>query len=360
MLGLTAFDDDLYYASLARIGRFRFHRAAQASGTDANQIGAHAALQILNYALLETLRNVASPTNEPSLRNKEKWFALGLASERGFGQEHDPVAAAACYRKSAALGCAEADYRLGFLLEMGISQPQAHETVEACYRRAAKHGSQQALCALGQRALFRSIPTNDPAKSLACFAKAREDEWNVPWTYCGFLDDCFTKGRTVDTDALADYYRYDLMPGTSDLGNVNHWIHGGDDMRVRLARFLQSQGIAKGTVFLSWCRMLGRLLPKDISLGTRYAEDSAADGNPHYLHYLAWVHLQQPDKGGANQAIDCLERAGAAGYEVAVRDLQLLGRKGLLDPDALQAVAQHLPVRLRLSAYGFVDGAATE
>jgi TPR repeat protein len=412
MLGLTPFDDDLYYASLVRIGRFGCWRALKGAGERRNEADLHLLARTipdvpdlagesrsagdgtdmpqlkvlfdeksndlneddrnrlfasyfllarrmivreLDFSIGERIGNLGMPYDAPSLRDKEMLFARGLAHERGFGLPFDGAQAAAAYRESGELGCGEALYRLGYLLEMGLASPKGDEDCAALYARAATQGSQLALCALGQRLLFRNLATQDYYESLELFARAREDEWNAPWDYCGLLGDRLPGDSSITDADLVQYFQYDLAPGSSHLNHTFHWIDGGDDLRVRLAKHLHVHGIPQGSAYLSWCHMIGRLLPFDRKLGLEYAKAAAKAGVPEHLHYFAWVLLQRPGNGGARLAITCLERARDGGYESAGRDLDILGENGLLDPDALHASVRNLPPQLQLTLYGFID-----
>jgi hypothetical protein len=409
MLGLTPFDDDLYYASLVRIGRFgcwcalkgagernngaELHLIARmipdapvsadepspaGDGTDMSQIKSLFGEQShdfegdernrlfasyyllvrrmivgeLDFAISERIGNLGLPYDAPSLRDKEMLFARGLAHERGFGLPFDAKQAADAYRESGKLGCGEALYRLGYLLEMGIASPKGSEDCDSLYARAADQGSQLALCALGQRLLFHNLASQDISESLELFARAREDEWNGPWDYCGLLSNLFPTDKPLTDADLVQYFQYDLALGSGHLNHPLHWIEGGDDLRVRLAKHLHAQGIPFGAAFLSWCHMIGRLLPFDRKLGLEYAKAAVRGGVPEHLHYFAWVLLQRPGTGSAGLAITCLERARNGGYESAGRDLEILGENGLLDPEALHASAKKLPAKLQLAQYG--------
>jgi TPR repeat protein len=125
-----------------------------------------------------------------------------------------------------------------------------------------------------------------------------------------------------------------------------YWYDQMDEITLRLARFLSTIGNVDASIYISWCYLNGRMLPKKFDLALRWALDAAKENTPEAIYYLGWVCLHGSEERFARKALEYLAEAANLSYDPAIHDEALLKEKGLDAPQQLWLNRNCLPANL--------------
>ncbi|MDW7656395.1 MAG: hypothetical protein SCM11_04385 [Bacillota bacterium] len=362
MLGLDQLSDRLYFNSLLRLGRLMVRQ----DGAKENIRPYYGYYQMCHRIIGQRLHKEVTgyllssqpPFTLSGRDSSETLFSMGLACERGWMIQPDPVEAVKCFQSSASLGNATALYRIGFVCEQNLDLISRFGSPEFHYAKAAEQGVPEAWVALGQIKLFQELQQSmksekklngpfDPDQFIEPFLQAERLGWTDRPDYLWFLrmytsqyesDDSFISIRNIE-----DHFYNDLKVYHSEMRDRFYWYNCSDEITLRLARFLSTTGNVYASIFISWCYLNGRMLPQKFDMALRWALDAAKGNNAKAIHYLGWVCLHGADERYGEKAFEYLAKAASLSYEPAIHDERLLRDIGITTPNQLWLYRHNLP-----------------
>lgn len=374
MLGFEQLPDRLYYSSLVRLGRQMIRR----DGADENLMPCYRFYSLCMKMIMKKINkevedyltsghDVFSTNIEDS---QETLFSMGLAYERGYMLGPDPEEAIKCYQAAADMGNATALYRIGFVCEQNPDLVTKLGSPASYYSQAAKKDVPEAWIALGQFELFSVLQSQsqntketslDPTHYIKPFLQAERLGWMGYKNYLWYLEfhasDYLIDDRYgINISDLERHFCYDLQVTYSEMRDKLYWFNYADEITLRLARFLAIQDNVNASIFISWCYLNGRILPKRFDMALRWALDAAKNKDAEAIHYLSWVCLHGTDERYAEKALEYLSEASNLSHIKSKSDILILSALGLDKPHQLWLRRNNLPKMLAwYTDYALVD-----
>lgn len=334
--------------------------AEEAAVEDARQVAAGAPAGAASTAAAEL----------PATATAEEIRRAADALQSGDDGRYDPAAAAALYRRAAALGDPRSAFRLALLQHFGLLAAGPGEADAAeLHRRSvrqvealAEGGDGYALYLVGSAAASGLGGAPDPARGLRLLRAAAEQGESWAWHNLGWAAQTGSWGAARDREAAIAAFRRG-----SELGNVQSMLSlagltltagAGDEACTEGLDWLRrsaATGNAPAAALLGKLLLYGRgecVAPRPAE-APHWLEAAAAERQPGAVYDLALALLVAGDGNAEARGMELLRQAAGEADAQAAEVLTLLHAAGLGVPRDPALAAGYLAQAASLGSDGF-------